>query len=111
MNQGEQFTLPCKNETPGNYYGIIWKTTVELYAHLPRTGLKIDKKIYDRSRLVKETSLQIDNAKLDDAGTYECNLIYVPKRINFPYVVVPSLITVVVFGMLLDYYYYYYCEY
>ena len=98
VNKGEQFTVPCKNHTPGSYFGIIWKEKDEIYAQLPTTGLKIHRRIFTRSRLVNETSLQIDDATLDDAGVYECNLIYIPMEINFPHVVVPSLITVIVFG-------------
>ena len=103
VNEGESLTLPCKNETPGSYYGIIWKSRVELYAQLPRTGLKINKKIAGRSRLVEETSLQIDDVNVKDAGIYECNLIFLPKERPFPHVRVPSLILVVVFGMFTSY--------
>ena len=48
---------------------------------------------------MNETSLQIDNATVDDEGIYQCILVYIPKKKSFPHANVPSLIKVVVFGM------------
>ena len=101
VNEGEQFTLPCKNETPGMYIGIVWKEqATQLYTRLRSYGLNIHDRIYKRSRLVKDTSLQIDHAIADDAGIYKCNLLYRPNRLKFPHAVIPSVIKVIVSGML-----------
>ena len=102
-NVGETFTVPCQNKTPGSFFGIVWKSTAkkynaELYTYLTVKGYNIDETIVERSRLVKDTYLQIDKAKLSDSGVYECNLLYEPpsKRIH---AMMASKVTVVVFGM------------
>jgi len=81
VNKGEHFTLPCKNDTPGMYIGIVWKEkTTEIYRYLRSYGLYIDEKYNRRSRLVNETSLHIGNASVNDEGIYQCILVYIPKK-------------------------------
>ena len=92
--------MPCKNDTPGAFYGIVWKTRVELYTLLETIGYKVHPKVFRRSRLVEDTSLQIDNTRLDDAGIYECNLIFVRNPGELPRVMMGSRVDVVVFGKL-----------
>ena len=104
MNEGESVLLPCKNETPpGRYYGMVWKSRLELYVYMPHSGLTIHKKVAGRIRLVNETSFQIFNVTLDDAGPYECNLIYFPVNQTFnthiPWVVMPAFLNLIVIGM------------
>lgn len=101
MNKGERFTLPCKNDTGGTLVGIVWKErATELYAKWRSYGININEKINKRSRLRKGISLQINNAKITDAGTYKCNLIYIPKGGTSLHANILSVIKVVVFGML-----------
>ena len=96
MKEGGSFTLPCKNETPGSFFGIIWKAKDELYEYLSDTGLNIDPSIVKRSELVKGTNLKIYKARRSDEGNYECNLLFHDKSIGFPRVMVQSIIKVIV---------------
>ena len=105
VNEGERFTVPCKNQTPGEFFGLVWKTKIDLYIYLTTTGISIDDVIYKRSRLVKETALQVDNARVSDTGSYECNLLYKPKDGGFPHVMLASKVQIIVFGKFLCYYY------
>eukprot|EP00112_Aurelia_sp_Birch-Aquarium-sp1_P001748 Seg1190.1 transcript_id=Seg1190.1/GoldUCD/mRNA.D3Y31 product="Tyrosine kinase receptor Cad96Ca" protein_id=Seg1190.1/GoldUCD/D3Y31 len=96
VEEGGSFTLPCKNETPGPFFGIIWKTKIELYGYLSDTGYNVDDSIFQRSKLVG-TDLKIDKARRSDEGKYECNLFFSDKSIGFATrVMVQSIIKVIV---------------
>ena len=102
VNEGETFTLPCKNQTKGSFYGIVWKTTAvphksSLYSYDHDSGYNVEETIDGRSQLLKQTYLQIRQARSSDTGLYECNLLYTTSRGSLGAQLM-SIINVVVYG-------------
>ena len=107
---GSNITLPCKNETNGEFFGVIWKhifadgLVVEAFAYYVDTGYSVHKSIVDRSKLVNGTSLRIQNIRISDGGPYSCSIIYFKRDPDsqsvIPVARIKSEIDLVIVGML-----------
>ncbi len=102
VNLGGTAILPCRNETPGSFYGVVWKSTAypdvsSIYDYIWDTGLNIDDRIATRSTLVKDTSLQLSRVEISDSGLYDCHLIYTAPAGGIK-AILKSKITLVVSG-------------
>eukprot|EP00794_Sanderia_malayensis_P003560 gene3560-4064_t len=81
VNEGNSFVMPCRNDTPGIFYALVWQVSngrfkSSVFEYFADTGYRVQESIDSRSDLVKETSLKIDRAEATDSRVYECNIIF-----------------------------------
>ena len=99
--EGGEIEMRCQNKTKGTFANLVWlsnayqsegKKTVYSVA---ASGVVYVKPIYqDRVVRFNGTSIQIKNARSEDSGSYECNIVFKIDKLKVEMLAVYDLVVI-----------------